>query len=159
MKIERCGDKAGALEQHYGQLATSEDYVSRSTGEAMLCLLHEMREGPAPYRAWGLTSIDRLCLLAIARFDAPWYVRVIGHGTEYPHRLPCTTIGGSLAGCPNLWRRDFRASGSCDDSHSNGSFGRLGLAGYGVTLGFTNSLWSQPLAEKSLPINLSYNLR
>jgi hypothetical protein len=84
MKITRCRDQAArTLEQFYGELVASDNNVSRSIGEAMLRLLHELHSRPTEHEAWGLTSLHHLCLLAEDRYDTPWFVRVIGSESQY----------------------------------------------------------------------------
>jgi hypothetical protein len=100
MKLTRCRDQSGTLEQFYGELVGSDDNVSRSVGEAMLRLLQELHSCPAHHEAWGLTSHYHLCLLAEDCYETPWLVRVIGSGSQYriEYLLPKT-----MAPWPNAY--------------------------------------------------------
>ena len=77
MQLERCGaQRSGALDEYYAKLTTHDTEVDRSCGATMLDLIGRLRGLDKPNRAWGLTSVHRLCLLAQDDWKSPWYVIV-----------------------------------------------------------------------------------
>ena len=77
MLLERCKDQPSeTLEESYIEISKGDSAVNRDGGAAMLDLISRLRRLPDPDRAWGLTSHDRLCLLASDTFASPWYVSV-----------------------------------------------------------------------------------
>jgi hypothetical protein len=65
MLLERCKDQASeTLEEFYIEVSKGDSAVNREGGGAMLDLIARLRRLPDPDRAWGLTSLYRLCLLA-----------------------------------------------------------------------------------------------
>ena len=83
MKITRCRDQSGTLEQFYRKICGSNDNVSQLIGEGMLRLLQALHDCPAHHEMWGLTSHHHLCLLAEDCYETRWLVRVIGSDSQY----------------------------------------------------------------------------
>jgi len=97
MLLERCRDqRSKTLDEFYAALTTHDTEVDRGCGAAMLDLIRRLRDLESPSRAWGLTSLYRLCLLAQDDWKAPWYVIVVAsdrrnYTIEYllpPHLAP-----------------------------------------------------------------------
>lgn len=75
MQLTRCKDQnQQTLEQFYGDNARDGDGFDRARGEAMLDLIARLRALPGNERAFGLTSHQRLVLLAEDSYTSPWYV-------------------------------------------------------------------------------------
>lgn len=67
MKLVRCKDQSGTLEENFG---------AGSFNETMLQLVERLRQTPNEYHVWGLMSHQRLCLLAEDDYRTPRYVTV-----------------------------------------------------------------------------------
>lgn len=77
MKLTRGRDqKRQTLDGFYTELSEGEDFVGRSCGKAMLSLLKRLRTLPDDRIVFGLTSHDRLCLLAEDAYESPSFVVV-----------------------------------------------------------------------------------
>lgn len=77
MRLARCKDQAKApLDQFFEELTLQEDYAGRDGAKAMLGLISRLRASDCPHRVYGLTSHDRLCLLAEDSYASSWFVIV-----------------------------------------------------------------------------------
>lgn len=75
MKLTRCTAQKTSLETFYNELY--ESYKGAPLGESALAYLDviaELRNHPATYEVWGLTSHHRLILLAEDDYESLWYV-------------------------------------------------------------------------------------
>ena len=75
MQIKRCKDQKGeTLEEFYtGSSCDSNDGLHISN-KAMLSLLKGLENQTFDKNIYGLTSMNRLCLLAENDWESPWYV-------------------------------------------------------------------------------------
>ena len=65
MHLTRCKDqKHATLEEFYGEVAASDEPVTRKGGEVMLDWIARLRALPDAKIVYGLTSHYRLCLLS-----------------------------------------------------------------------------------------------
>jgi hypothetical protein len=77
VQLTRCQDQhPETLDDFYGDLARSENVVTRRSGETMLHLIKRLRALPNERRVYGLTSLSRLCLKAEDTSDSSWSVIV-----------------------------------------------------------------------------------
>lgn len=75
MHLTECQDqKSRTLEEFYTEVSQQESVVCREGGKAMLDIIARIRALPDERRVFGLTSHQRLCLLAQDTFRSPWYV-------------------------------------------------------------------------------------
>lgn len=84
--MRRASCQSPDLAAFYGDLARSDDDLTAAVGRSMLALLTALDPLCARYEVWGLTSLNRLILLAEDDFQSPWYVRVIAH-PEGPYEI------------------------------------------------------------------------
>jgi hypothetical protein len=103
MDLRRCQDqKSQSLEAFYSEL--SQEDAFRKRGKAMLEIVRRLQDSPNQERVYGLTSHDRLCLLAEDTYTAGWFVRISAldrqnYMIEYlmPERIspwPCAYVRG-----------------------------------------------------------------
>jgi hypothetical protein len=77
MNLTRCKDQTRAtLDEFYGRARNSDEPVSRKGGQAMLDLIARLRAWPDDRNVFGLTSLNRLCLLSQDTYTSPWFVIV-----------------------------------------------------------------------------------
>ncbi len=82
MYLERCKDQPSrSLDEFYEAIAREPAPFDR-IGRAMLDLLARLRAVSDARRIWGLTSHERLCLLAEDSYESPWFVIVGALGAE-----------------------------------------------------------------------------
>lgn len=75
MFLERCKDQAPeTLEEAY---APRPNWMDAEMSEAMLSLIRRFRGDGTDRRAWGLTSMSWLVLLAEDTYESPWYVKFV----------------------------------------------------------------------------------
>ena len=89
MKLSRCNDQPGTLEEFYG--AMIENGASESDiGGTMLRLIERLKALPDERSVWGLTSHYTLCLLSENSSASHWYVKVVAIGRNYfvEYRMP-----------------------------------------------------------------------
>jgi hypothetical protein len=67
VNLIRCSDQGGSLEDFFGA-------PELKNGPAMLELIRLLRAEPFESRVFGLTTHDRLALLAADAFGSSWYV-------------------------------------------------------------------------------------
>ncbi|HIB67112.1 MAG TPA: hypothetical protein EYO33_18885 [Phycisphaerales bacterium] len=71
------------LEEHFQNL--NRKYVN---GQGTLALIERLREFPDERTVYGLTSVDRLCLLSQDDYTTPWWVVITSHGID-DFRIEC----------------------------------------------------------------------
>jgi hypothetical protein len=75
MHLTRSQDqKSKTLDEFYAELHQSESHVDREGGGAILDLIARLRALPNDLVVYGLTSHNRLCLLAEDTYQSPWFV-------------------------------------------------------------------------------------
>lgn len=83
MHLTRCHDqKPKTLDEFYGELSQSDEPVTREGGTTMLTLIKRLRLMPNEQHVYGLTSHQRLCLLAEDSSETPWFVIVAALDTQ-----------------------------------------------------------------------------
>jgi hypothetical protein len=77
MSLIRCQDqKSQSLEDFYTELSQQDDVAFRKSGKAMLELLGRLQDLPIEESLYGLTSHNRLCLLAEDEYSAACFIRI-----------------------------------------------------------------------------------
>lgn len=75
MELIRCRDQhTKTLDEFYGEVAKSPERQWAAIGQTILDLIARLRALPTPSRAYGLTSLYRLCLLAEDTCKSPWFI-------------------------------------------------------------------------------------
>jgi hypothetical protein len=78
MQLIRCQDqKSETLDEFYTGISLHEGF--EKNGVAMLDLINRLRALSDNRQVFGLTSLDRLCLLAEDTWESPWYVIIAAH--------------------------------------------------------------------------------
>ena len=87
MLLERCKDQPSlTLDQRF-----SPPMVSPEMSTAMRRLFSRIRQHQSTARAWGLTSLNHVVLLAEDNWQSPWYVKFVAASTSrylVSYRLP-----------------------------------------------------------------------
>ena len=77
MQLIRCQDqKTKTLDEFYAEMSHGKFPGTSKSGEAMLNLMTRLRALPDHRSVYGLTSHQRLCLLATNSYLSPWFVIV-----------------------------------------------------------------------------------
>ena len=75
MELSRCRDQnTKTLDEFYREFAESPEREWADIGRVMLDVIAHLRALPTPSRAYGLTSLYRLCLLAEDTYKSPWFI-------------------------------------------------------------------------------------
>ena len=75
MHLARCHDqKSKTLDEFFEDVSHKNHVVSGEGGKAMLGLMARLRALPDSRQVYGLTSYNRLCLLAADSYQSHWFV-------------------------------------------------------------------------------------
>ena len=84
MNLVECSCQPNeTLEEHFQKL--NREYVN---GKGTLALIERLRDFPDDRTVYGLTSVDRLCLLSQDDYTTPWWVVITSHGID-DFRIEC----------------------------------------------------------------------